>query len=310
MGMEELFLYFGNKKLVIEADRKYLIGRDTRCDVVLEDEHVSRNHALLEYSNGRILLVDQGSLNGTWYEGKRIDEVVLSSNSTFRIADVNLSVRTSLENVDRKSLESGDTMLFEKQLAAIMEKADDPDLTHDVDVLRQLYNKKKEKLSELAFYDTLTGIYNRRYFDLKIREEVSRALRYKRALSVLMIDIDHFKKVNDKYGHQKGDEVLSAVAGLLKGSLRGTDIVCRYGGEEIVVILPETTAKNACKIGEGCRERIAARTTEAVVGGVTVSVGVAEMRGVDTPEQLIAAADRALYEAKDNGRNRVVAFKK
>jgi diguanylate cyclase (GGDEF)-like protein len=306
--MDEIYVYFDNKKMALSEGREYLIGRDPLCDIVLADPHVSRKHATLKYSGGSVLLTDKGSMNGTWHDGKRIESAMLRSDSSFRIANSNLSVRTERENIDHKRLESGDTMLFEKQVAAMLERSGDPELEKGLGVLRRLYNRKREKLSELAFYDALTGLYNRRYFDVAISEEAARARRYRRALSVLMIDIDHFKKVNDEHGHQKGDEVLAAVAEILKGALRGTDLVCRYGGEEIVVILPETGAKDALRIGENCRKGIAAKSTRAIDGGVTVSIGVSEMAEGLEPEDFIKTADLALYRAKKTGRNRVLSF--
>ena len=152
----------------------------------------------------------------------------------------------------------------------------------------------------------LTAIYNRRYFDLKLNEEVARAIRYKCPLSILMVDIDKFKIFNDTYGHQKGDVVLTATAKLLHDSLRGTDIICRYGGEEIAIILPETTGINACKIAEKCRLHVEKGTVKVAGVPVTVSIGVAEFKGLDTPEKLIKIADLALYRAKEKGRNQVV----
>jgi len=305
--MEELFLYFNNKKMLLEEGRKYVIGRSPGCDAVIDDSFVSRRHASIELFGGSVLLSDLGSMNGTWYEGERIGKVELRSNSSFRIANSNLSIRTSSENDDRKKAEAGDTMLFEKELAALLEGSEDPELERGLDVLRRLYNKKKESLSQLASRDGLTGLYNRRHFDEKIAEEVSRAARYKRELSLLMADIDRFKAVNDRYGHQKGDDTLAAVAEILRTSLRGTDIVCRYGGEEIAVLLPETSEPNAARIAELCRSKIEAGTTKSLGIDVTVSIGVSAFAEGDTPELLVKAADGALYKAKEGGRNRVVS---
>ncbi len=305
--MEELFLYFNNKKMLLEEGRKYIIGRAPGCDAVIDDKFVSRRHASLELSGGSVLLSDLGSMNGTWYEGERVDKAELRSNSSFRIANNNLSLRTSSENDDRKRAEAGDTMLFEKQLAALLEGSDDPELARGIDVLRRLYNKKKESLSELASRDGLTGLHNRRHFDEKIAEEVSRAARYERELSLLMIDIDHFKAVNDRHGHQKGDEALAAVAETLRSSFRSTDILCRYGGEEIAVLLPETSEANAARIAELCRSKIEAGTPKLLGFGLTVSIGVSSRAEGDAPELLVKAADGALYKAKEGGRNRVAS---
>lgn len=307
--MDEIYVLYENKKILLSPNHKYVIGRDKKCDIVLTDKHVSREHASLEYTDDGVLLTDLSSVNGTWFEGKRITATLLRSNDSFRIADNNLSIRTKLDDIKHRKDDSGDTMIFEKKMTDIMSQVQDTDLKDEVAVLRRLYNQKKEKLTELAFYDTLTGIYNRRYFDLKINEEVSRAIRYKRPLSLLMIDIDYFKKVNDTYGHPQGDRILSAVAQIVKESLRCTDLICRYGGEEIIVILPETKGKNAYAIGEKCRKKVATETKNIITDGVTVSIGVSEFSGIKTPEALITEVDRGLYQAKENGRNRVVFYK-
>lgn len=304
--MENFFVFYENKKILIVPNTKIIIGRDTKCDIVLHDNHVSRKHASLEFIDNKFILVDLTSSNGTWVEGKRIDRFILQSNSSFRIANNNLSIRSLLDNSIRNNTESGDTMIFENRISKILEKTLDADLIEEVAVLRQLYNQKKEKLSELAFFDTLTGIYNRRYFDLKLNEEVTRAIRYKCKLSMMMVDIDDFKKFNDTYGHQKGDLVLAATAKLLRESLRGTDSICRYGGEEIVILLPETKGDNAVKIAEICRLKVEKESIKIAGVVVTVSIGVSEFIGLDTPEKLIKAADLALYQAKKQGKNQVV----
>jgi len=304
--MDELYVFYENKKISIVENRKYIIGRDPICDIVLNDKNVSRKHASLEYINDNFILVDLVSANGTWIEGKRIQRTILHSNSSFRIANNNLSIRSALDNANRNNTESGDTMVFENKISKILDKVKDADLEDEVAVLRKLYNQKKEKLSELAFYDTLTGIYNRRYFDLKLNEEVIRAIRYKSKLSMLMIDIDNFKLFNDKYGHQKGDLVLTATAKLLSDSLRVTDIICRYGGEEIVIILPETKGSDAYKIAEKCRMKVEKGSIETAGVVVTVSIGVSEFKGRNTPEDFIQSTDLALYQAKRQGKNQSV----
>ena len=173
------------------------------------------------------------------------------------------------------------------------------------------------RLEDIARLDAVTGIANRRALTDDLTGEVARATRYGRPLSVLLIDIDHFKAVNDTYGHQFGDAVLAATASTLKRTVRSSDAVARYGGEEFVVTLPETTLEAAALAAEKLRAAVEART---VVRGetsarVTISVGVASLResGLTAPEgaaeaaqRLLAAADASMYAAKHAGRNRVV----
>jgi diguanylate cyclase (GGDEF)-like protein len=298
--MAGFYLFYENKQLLLSPGSSYTIGRDPSCDIVLENTHVSRKHASLEYGHDGFALTDLDSTNGTWFEGKKTGTILRKGEFSFRLADSNLSIR---------SASPGDTMLFEKKISGILEKVEDNSLLEDIGDLRRLYNQKKENLSEMAFRDTLTRLYNRRWFDTKLAEETERAARYKHPLSLLMIDIDHFKKFNDTWGHQKGDEVLAVVAGLLKRSVRSSDIICRYGGEEIAVILPETAGRQGLKVADTCRTRVEGLSAKQTGVTVTVSIGVACLTaGWATPEKLIKNADSALYTAKETGRNKVCLY--
>ena len=170
-----------------------------------------------------------------------------------------------------------------------------------------------EKLNELSVTDGLTGLRNRRFLDQQLEQEVGRAWRSEHPLSVAMLDIDHFKSVNDTYGHQVGDECLRMVGEILHAALRSpSDTGARYGGEEFVMILPDTSRAEALAVVERVRERIhAARVEcEGVVLALTVSAGVTGHR-VDesvTPDQLLVEADEALYYAKESGRDRACAY--
>ncbi|MFA6144102.1 MAG: diguanylate cyclase [Sulfurimonas sp.] len=166
----------------------------------------------------------------------------------------------------------------------------------------------KNHLEELAFHDALTGLYNRGDFDKKLKEELTRALRYERSLSLLMLDIDFFKNVNDTYGHQAGDEVLKGIATIIATSIRKNDYGARYGGEEFIVILPETDTTEAIALAERIKDAIeknAFYLSNDTVIHVTISIGVASSTKGILPECLIESADNALYKAKANGRNRV-----
>lgn len=166
-----------------------------------------------------------------------------------------------------------------------------------------------DEVQQLAITDGLTGLYNRRYFMELAQSEFERARRYKRHLSAMMFDIDHFKKVNDNCGHPFGDMVLQKIAGLCKEKLREADPIARYGGEEFVALIVEAGSKHAKMVGERLRSEVEKMVTQHEKGEirVTVSVGIAEMNN-DTPtiESLIARADQALYVAKHKGRNSVI----
>ena len=160
----------------------------------------------------------------------------------------------------------------------------------------------------LALTDTLTGLYNRRYFEAHIEATVTRATGSGKEVSILMLDIDHFKLVNDTHGHDVGDQVLQDVARHLKSSVRASDFVARYGGEEFLVLLPDTSALDAEVVAEKVRRAVAA-SVHPLVGQVTVSVGVSQWRD-DLPDEglLVRRADQALYAAKGAGRNRVMVW--
>jgi diguanylate cyclase (GGDEF)-like protein len=171
--------------------------------------------------------------------------------------------------------------------------------------------RNAEQLEKLATTDSLTGLHNRRHFLSCAEAEWSRFLRYHRAVSVLMLDIDHFKSVNDRYGHAVGDEVICAVAEACATGKRKPDIVGRFGGEEFAILLPETTSSSAMIVAERIRNRLAeqALTTQGVTVKVTASIGVAEASaGMSGFGVLMRNADQALYQAKANGRNRVACW--
>jgi len=161
---------------------------------------------------------------------------------------------------------------------------------------------------EAALFDSLTGIHNRSAYEERVQQERARWKRFGDPLSLAVIDIDRFKEINDSYGHQAGDKVLTTLAQLLAGRIRSTDFLARYGGEEFVVLLPGADAQSARGVLEDLREAVANcgfhfRGTPVAV---TISTGIAEFSGNDTPEQVFARADAALYRAKDEGRNRIV----
>lgn len=178
-----------------------------------------------------------------------------------------------------------------------------------VDLQKALFTSN-QRLHEISLTDSLTGLNNRRSLDQELATRFASALRYHRALSVAVIDVDHFKQINDSFGHQTGDAVLREVASILRRGTRAADIVTRLGGEEFCLVMPETGLFEAAQVGEKVRAVIASSSTDLPT--VTVSVGIASIphSEVESPEDLMFAADHALYRAKRNGRNRVECEKR
>ncbi|HET6180037.1 MAG TPA: sensor domain-containing diguanylate cyclase [Candidatus Sulfotelmatobacter sp.] len=163
-----------------------------------------------------------------------------------------------------------------------------------------------ERIRQLSYLDGLTGIFNRRFFELRIMEEIERARRCGTGMAVVMVDIDQFKKLNDEFGHLLGDEVLRQVSSLFHQQLRKIDVVCRYGGEEFAILLTQTNAQHALGVAEKLRRLVEGWQFSGVPRTVTLSAGVAAFPDQGTTrDELIRAADTGLYAAKQGGRNRV-----
>lgn len=173
-------------------------------------------------------------------------------------------------------------------------------------IFRNITERKKleDALKIAATIDKLTDIYNRRKFEEILKQEIERTKRYKSPLSLLMFDIDHFKKINDTYGHQVGDYVLKTIADIVRNNIRTTDSFGRWGGEEFMILLPETTLKNAGELAEKIRNIIENYIFKDVKL-VTISCGVTQFIQDDTFDSFIKRVDDALYNAKKQGRNRI-----
>jgi len=169
-----------------------------------------------------------------------------------------------------------------------------------------------DEVRKASMSDALTGIGNRKYFDIEIKKAINDAIENDAPLSILMCDIDFFKKFNDTYGHLIGDEVLRLVAKTLVENLKGRDIIARYGGEEFVILLPQTTLQDAERVANQLRsilstKQVRRRRTNETLGVVTISMGATQYAPKEDGETFIGRADTALYEAKQTGRNKVVA---
>jgi diguanylate cyclase (GGDEF)-like protein len=178
--------------------------------------------------------------------------------------------------------------------------------------LYERLHKEKVRYEKLAVTDYLTSIYNIRYFYKRLEEEFSRAVRYQTELSCIMLDIDHFKRVNDKYGHRIGDTVLREFAQLVKRHTRKSDLFARYGGEEFIILLPQTSSKGSMVEAERLRKIVKGHQFKALKKGhsVTVSLGVAcsPDERIKNHDELIHRADSALFKAKEKGRDQSVLY--
>ncbi len=182
---------------------------------------------------------------------------------------------------------------------------DDGHLSGSSALLRDITEEKRfeRQLIKISTTDALTDLFNRRYLDKTLEQELQRARRYAHCLSILMFDVDHFKKFNDTHGHDQGDRVLQSLGQTMKDSVRTVDIPCRYGGEEFLIILPDTDYDGAMILAERLRENVETTLVDGLQ--VTISIGVASYPLLDivSHEKFIESADKALYQAKDSGRN-------
>jgi len=211
-----------------------------------------------------------------------------------------LNVRSKLSSNDEFGSLSGSINCMAENLQKSMASRDD--LKSEVEQRK----KAEEKLQVLATTDELTGAYNRRAFNEKARYNFARAKRHNEPMSIFLIDIDHFKKVNDTHGHDVGDMILTDIVHIIMKNIRQEDIVARWGGEEFTVLLPQTGKSASLQLAERLREMISSYVFPKSIH-MTVSIGFSELQSDDTVESLIKRADIALYQAKESGRNKVIS---
>lgn len=264
------------KRYLLEKEELHL-GRAVTSDIVIADTSVSRTHAHIYNQDTGVFIEDAGSANGTYINEQKISE-------RYKLADQDL-IRLG-------------TMLL-KFFSA-----------DNVDGFIQ------DKIYQLATIDAGTQIFNKQYLQDTLESEFRKTKLANRNLTVLVFDLDHFKKVNDTYGHNAGDQVLRDLAKIVKGCIRKEDIFARFGGEEFVVILPNTSAQQSLKVAETIRQKCEEfhhsidyqenGQKKHVEHSQTISIGIA---GFDpkmtTPKQLLEVADQKLYQSKKDGRNRL-----
>ena len=262
------------RSLPLSTHESVVIGRDSKCTHMIDDEGISRRHAEITYENPGIYIIrDLNSTNGMFFEGERV--------MAHRLSD-------------------GDKILLGRRTIVKLVLQD----TIDSQYQNQIY--------ESAIRDPLTGAFNRKHFDEHVTSELSFARRHKIPLTLLMMDLDYFKNINDLHGHQMGDQVLVSVTKILSNSLREDDFLVRYGGEEFVIIARGIPAKGALVLGERVRqtiEKMKLVTPEGKKVSITASIGIVtatDLTRIDAAT-LVKESDKNLYKAKESGRNRVVA---
>ena len=250
----------------------FTMGRHATNQLPIDDDSISRSHARFVRQDGKYFVEDLGSRNGTFLQGKRITRAEIRDDDWIQLG-ARVAFRFTLTDSRQEGL------------------------------LRKLY--------ESSTRDALTGAYNRRHFDDRLRAEIAFAVRHATDCALILLDLDHFKRVNDTYGHPAGDEILRHLAGVANGALRTEDVFARFGGEEFAVILRGASTRGAARLAERLREALSLQ--HAVYEGqeisVTLSAGCAALSCCATPssDEVVAIADRRLYAAKQAGRNRVVA---
>jgi two-component system, cell cycle response regulator len=259
------------KKFSLQGNNRFLMGRDKGVEIQVDDANVSRQHAQITRQGDKVYIEDMGSRNGTFVNDENIG-----------------TEKRELGKEDMIKL--GSTVL--KYLPAGQ--------------LETLYHIN---LTNAAYMDKLTGLYNRKYISEVLEVEFKRARALHSPLSVIMFDIDNFKKINDTYGHDGGDYVLAELGKQVKASgLRERDLAGRYGGEEFMVVLSNSGADQAMELAERIRKKI--ELNEFVYDGkrivVTVSMGVSDVKpGMNDYKDVYRASDKALYKSKHNGKNQV-----
>jgi len=277
---------------------KLILVKDESLDVAEVDRTV--NELISQYENDNIPFLE--SIKTTWSNIKELSDKYLK--------DSNHSNRQLLINESEKIWETSENLVRSKQYSSENDMVylllPVAFLTLEFFVgIGLLYIVKKyvyDNLESITLYDLLTDVYSRRYFFELLKGEISKAQRKEYMFSVIMFDIDHFKKANDTYGHDKGDYVLKTIADIVKSSIRKADALSRIGGEEFTILLPDTNIDKATALAERVRRSVEDYKFD-VVGRATISLGVTEFKADDSSDTLFKRVDEAMYLAKNSGRN-------
>jgi diguanylate cyclase (GGDEF)-like protein len=303
-------------------DVKELLSRV--CPLIQENFQLPQISVLLKEEDDLVLSVHQGMFTACVPEGSRLPlegglwGVALASGKTQVENEIKKEKDTFLffkETTSRMCIplfSSGHplgVLLVSSDKSAAFKHYDTQPLESAADICATAIQNARyvERVKQLAYLDGLTGIFNRRYFELRITEEIERARRFRSGMAVMMVDIDQFKNLNDEFGHLLGDEVLRQVSSIFHQQLRKIDVVCRFGGEEFAILLSQTNAQHAESVAEKLRRLVETWQFPGVPRPVTISAGVSTFpEHGGTRDELVKAADAGLYAAKQGGRNRVV----
>ena len=256
------------KRYELRGQTEIVIGRGGDCDIQVDRDSVSRRHAKVSRARELWQVEDLGSTNGSYVNDSQITQCTLRDGDLLKIG-----------NAIFKFLVGGN-----------------------------IENSYHEEIYRMTIIDGLTQAFNKRYFIENLEREIPRCTRHQRPVSLLMLDIDHFKKINDDHGHLTGDYVLRELARRIRTRVRKEEVFARYGGEEFALTLPEASHEQAMKVGETIRRLVAAEKFdfEGDRIEVTISIGVSTTVNEIAPDAFIKTADDNLYKAKKGGRNRVV----
>jgi diguanylate cyclase (GGDEF)-like protein len=256
------------KRYELRSVGDIIIGRGADCDIQIDRDSVSRKHARVQRAGNGWQVIDLGSTNGSYVNDGQITQTSLRDGDLLKIG-----------NAIFKFLVGGN-----------------------------VESSYHEEIYRMTIIDGLTQAYNKRYFVENLEKEIPRCARHQRPLSLVMFDIDHFKKINDEHGHLTGDYVLRELARRVRSRVRKEEVFARYGGEEFALTLPETSHEQAVKVGEDLRKLVASEPFdfEGDRIPVTISVGVGTVDEEVATEAFIKVADDNLYKAKRSGRDRVV----
>jgi two-component system cell cycle response regulator len=272
---EPFFVWISGRetgKAIPLKNRNLKIGREADCDLILDNPQISRFHAEIFWQGSELMIKDLGSTNGVFVNGKKVSE---------------------------EHLHNGDKILIGTQMYFKLVYQDAVDQTY------------QQSLFKAANTDALTQLYNKRYFMESLEKEFSFSKRSHQPLSLILFDIDFFKRINDTYGHIAGDRILKLVGTILTSQTRLENIACRFGGEEFAIVLRGCSSLQARQVAERIRGTIQSQKVMSKSQEInfTISLGVATFNGKNfqTSEELLLRADELLYQAKQNGRNQTIA---
>ncbi len=337
IAIENARLYSLEERKAAQLEAINLIARQTTavldvnellekvCTLVLQSFPVDHAAILMAEDGHLVFRAHHGSLTPNFAEGHQVPQAKGLSNEAMvtgrpvivndvsKVADYVPGFKETRAEVCIPLLSFGETvgvLSLESSYIDAFDPSDLPSLESVADICANAIQNARyfERIRHMAYVDGLTGLFNRRYFETRIEEEIERAKRYSGPMSVIMFDIDHFKRLNDEFGHLLGDDVLRQVSHIFGQNLRKADVACRFGGEEFAIIVTETKGEDAYSVADKLRKAVAQTVFPGVPRPITLTAGVASFpANGNTRDEIVRAADDALYAGKQSGRNKVIA---